>query len=323
MGISGGVDSSMATLLLKKEGYSITCVFIDLFNDKKLVERAREVAGKMNLPFKVIDKREEFKRKVIDYFTESYNKGVTPNPCTVCNREIKFATLFEVLKEERGDMISTGHYLREKDGFLYEGKDRKKDQSYFLWMIKKEIIPYLHFPLGEMKKEEVKKIMKKEGFSFPDSLESKEACFLKDGLEEFLKEKIKLTPGKIVNKEGDVLGCHEGSEKYTKGQRKGLNLSGGPYYVLSKEGSTVKVTGNKEDLKEREVCFFKPNFLVEKPPVEMEAKIRYNSPAKKGRVVKEGLFRFSEPRESITPGQSIVFYKKDKLLGGGIIKNEN
>ncbi len=305
--MSGGVDSSITALLLK-EKYSVTGVFARFFPEAKGEENARKVCDTLGIPFQVLDLQKEFKDKVIKSLLQGLKKGITPNPCVFCNKEIKFGELLRHLSEF--DFVATGHYIRKKDNRLFVAKDKEKDQSYFLWMLDKKEIKKVIFPLGEYKKSEVRKMASK--MNLPVGKESQNFCFGN------VSHLIKDSPGKIVNKKGSVLGEHKGSSFYTTGQRKGLDLPGGPYYVLEKRGSTVIVTKEKKDLYQKEVELKDVN-IKEEVPLEVEARIRYGSPLKRA-VLKKDKLTFLSPQFAVCSGQSAVFYRDGELLGGGIIK---
>ncbi len=379
VGLSGGVDSSVAALLLKNKGFSLTGVFMEFWGSKnrccnpEAQKRARDVCRKLNIPFYVFDVKKEFKEKVVDYFIEGYKKGITPNPCVVCNKEIKFNFLIKKLSVLNADYIATGHYARiapastsfsrtgclsapaadsnlgshpadsptarpssaglrnvlskenlrmPSEQSIYKGKDKEKDQSYFLWNIKREWLSKIIFPLGDLKKEEVKKIARENDFSAADVKESQEVCFVEKRTSEFLKKNIPSFPGEIVDNKGNTVGKHNGLFYYTIGQRKGLDLSGGPYYVLEKDYKKNKLVVTKEegDLCKKELFYNKANFFTKKIfPFEAKAKIRYKGKEMKCSVDKDKVFFFSQ-QKAVTPGQSVVFYKGEELLGGGVIK---
>lgn len=328
VGISGGVDSSVSLALLKERGYSPIGIFMKFWGKEnnccgnESERRARQICDQLDVPFYTLDARSEFKKEVVDYFLDSYKKGNTPNPCVVCNKKIKFKLLFEKINEFGGELIATGHYVNKKDGTLLRPKDRQKDQTYFLWDLPKEYIENSLFPLGKLTKKEVRKKARKLNLSTANVSESQEVCFVKKGLINFLDKHIDLEPGPIVNKNGKKLGRHKGLPIYTIGQRKGIGLSGGPYYVLKKniDKNELIVTKNNKDLKASDVFFENQNFFEKfEYPLEVKAKIRYNALLREG-VLKEDYFRFNEAQRAIASGQSIVFYKDDKLLGGGIIK---
>jgi len=329
VGVSGGVDSSVALALLKERGYSPVSIFMSFWGDKnnccgsEAERRARKVSDILSVPFYKIDVGERFKKEVVNYFLDSYQKGETPNPCVVCNKRIKFKVLFDEIKALGGSYIATGHYGVVKDGRIFLSEDKKKDQTYFLWKLKKRDLRRIIFPLGDYKKEEIRKIAKKRGLPTASVSDSQEVCFIENGLSDFLRERIKLIPGDIENMEGEKIGCHEGLPIYTIGQRKGIGLSGGPFYVFDKDEdrNVLTVTNNSEDLLRKKVCFSDENYFTDiSYPLEVKAKIRYNAAPGKGVIKKKGIFEFSNPQKAITPGQSIVFYKKDMLLGGGVIE---
>ncbi len=311
--LSGGVDSFFAAHILNKK-YDVEAIFMDMGNGEKDKIAAKHSASILQIPFSVIDIQEEFKKKIISYYLEQLKQGITPNPCVMCNRDIKFGIFFDRAKT---DFIATGHYVRKKGDVLYRGKDKTKDQSYFLWALKKSQIERSIFPLGKFKKEKVKKYAKKLGLG--EVPQSQELCFINNKTSSFLKENITSKEGNIVDKHGKVLGHHQGSFFYTVGQRKGLNLPGGPYYVLRKENSSVVVTNNEKDLERKEVFFDKAN-IIEKVelPIKVKAKLRYASPLIPGVLYKNKVV-FSHPCWAVCPGQSVVFYKGEKLLGGGVI----
>lgn len=321
--MSGGVDSSVAALLLKKKGYNVSGVFMKLWPEGSCSEskccssegetRARLVAKQLNIHFYVLNFEKEFKNKIVDYFLKEQKAGLTPNPCVVCNKEIKFNLLFKKFPIEENDFIATGHYVRLKRGKLYFAKDKDKDQSYFLWSLNQEILKKSLFPNGDYTKKQVRAIAKKHGLSVWDSAESQDICF---------KVKLDKKPGEVIDTKGNVVGEHKGLWYYTIGQRKGIGLAGGPYYVLKKDTKKNRliVTKKEKDLFSKELRFKKANWIFKKPsfPLKIKAKIRYrHKPSlavlRKDRVV------FSKPQRASTPGQSVVFYLKDELLGGGVI----
>ena len=328
VGVSGGVDSSVALKLLKSSGYEPVGFFMKFWGEENFCcgmdseRRARKTCQKLNIPFYVLDVRDEFKSQVVDYFLRSYRMGETPNPCVACNREIKFKTLFRKIREFEGTKVATGHYAQIEDGFITTPKDRKKDQTYFMWSLKKELLDNIIFPLGNLEKQEVRKLAARVDMPAAEVSDSQEVCFVEDGLSDFLKDYIDLIPGDIEDKYGKKLGTHIGLPVYTIGQRKGIGLSGGPFYVLKKdpERNVLVVTKDNDDLLERKVSFRQENFFKDlKFPLEVEAKIRYNAARKKGILKDDNRFEFEEAQRAIAPGQSIVFYKGDKLLGGAVI----
>ncbi len=356
--MSGGIDSSVAAALLKKASFDVIGVFMIFWQEGSQNQRwnkccspeaqmrAREVAKKLNIPFYVLDLREEFKKKIVDYFLKEIKKGVTPNPCVECNRFIKFGILFQKAKSFGADFLATGHYARKRElkikneklkiaYKLFRAKDKEKDQSYFLWRLTQKHLKHIIFPLGNLTKEEVRKLAQKFKLPVSGIPESQEICFIGGSLEEFLKKYLKPKPGKIVNKEGRVLGKHQGLIFYTIGQRKGIGLSGGPYYVFEKDtkNNLLIVTKNEKDLYKKELIAKEVNWIagsLPQFPTRIKAKIRYlhkpasatvfpYPPSSRDRVSWVKVI-FDKPQRAITPGQSVVFYKRNEVLGGGIIE---
>ncbi|HHE76367.1 MAG TPA: tRNA 2-thiouridine(34) synthase MnmA, partial [Candidatus Parcubacteria bacterium] len=251
--MSGGVDSSVAAKLLQEKGYDVVGVFMKFWrsnDDKKekaenrrcsseSEKKARETAAKLNIPFYVFDFSREFKKEVVDYFLKEEKLGRTPNPCVVCNKKIKTDLLLRKALQLGADYIATGHYVLRKEEKkakktiyqIFEAKDKNKDQSYFLWQLKQKDVSKILFPVGYYRKKEIRAIAKKFGFPSFDSPESQEICFIKKTTEEFLKRYLKTKKGEIVDQRGRRVGEHQGLWFYTIGQRKGIGLAGGPYWV--------------------------------------------------------------------------------------------
>jgi tRNA-specific 2-thiouridylase len=323
---SGGIDSSIVSLILKKKGFEVTAVFMRLTNATLMEKRAKSLAKEINIPFVVFDFRNDFKKIIIDYFIGEYKKGKTPNPCVLCNKEIKFGLFLKEALKMKPDFVSTGHYVRilKKDNLfhLYSPKDIKKDQSYFLWKLNQSQLKKIIFPLGDYEKEEIKEIAKKNKLSSFDFKESQETCFAKEANDIFLRKNIKNKKGDIVNKKGEILGVHDGIFFYTIGQRKGIGLSGGPYWVIDKniKNNELIVSKKEKDLFKKEVIFKKSNWIIGLPnfPIRVKAKIRYGHKPAYGILDKNKII-FDKVQKSITKGQSIVFYKGKEMIGGGII----
>lgn len=313
--ISGGVDSAVTAALLKKQGFNVEAVFFRLAetaNFQAGAKRARRVAKILKIPFRVLDLRKSFKKEVIDYFIKEYQAGRTPNPCVVCNKRIKFDWLLKL----GADLVSTGHYARTENGRLFQAKDKEKDQSYFLWQLSQRQLKRILFPLGDYSKKEVKSMAKRFNLPVFEAPESQEICFQ--------VPKIKQKPGVIVNVQGKILGKHQGLIFHTVGQRKGIGLPGGPYWVLDKDlkKNVLVVTGNERDLLKKELSFKNVNWISGKKPkfpLRVKAKIRYRHKLATGIIKKGNKFVFNQPQRAITPGQSIVFYRGQELLGGAII----
>jgi tRNA-specific 2-thiouridylase len=315
------VDSSAAAAILKQRGYDVVGIFMKFWSSgpenrccsSESETRARLVAKKLNIPFYTLNLRKEFKQKVVDYFIKEQKRGLTPNPCVVCNRDIKFGLLFKKFPIGKNDFIATGHYVKLKKGRLHAAKDKVKDQSYFLWRLEKKMLKKALFPNGDFTKKEIRAIAKKNGLSVWGSAESQDVCF---------KVNFKIKPGKIIDKKSNVVGKHKGLWFYTIGQRKGIGLAGGPYYVLRKniKNNTLIVTKKEKDLFSKDLKFRQANWIFKKPdfPLMVKAKIRYQHKASPAVLYKDRVV-FTRPEKAATPGQSVVFYVKDELIGGGVI----
>jgi len=335
--MSGGVDSSVAAALLKKQGCFTVGVFMKFWSEGNSLKenkcclaesekRARAAAKKLNIPFYVVNCEKEFKKIIIDYFLKEYKKGNTPNPCVVCNKEIKFGLLVKKALLIGANYIATGHYARIKNNKLLKSKDKNKDQSYFLWQISQKQLAKVLFPVGNYKKSEIRKLAKKFNLQAAETKESQEVCFVSGSTESFLRKYLKTKPGDIINERKEIIGTHSGLWFYTIGQRKGIRLPGGPYYVIAKDfkKNNLVVSKNLKYLQKKELFAENIIFYDRKIPKTAMAKIRYRSRLVSVRITKSGRDRikvvFLKPQRAITPGQSIVFYKGVKLLGGGIIK---
>ncbi len=354
--MSGGIDSSVAAALLKKAGFDVIGVFMKFWsengsNTKKenkccnqdAEARARKVASKLGILFYVLNVEKEFKKAVVDYFLKEYKAGRTPNPCVVCNKEIKFKFLMDKATELRADFIATGHYAKikkEKGIFkLLKAKDKNKDQSYFLWKLGQKELGRILFPVGGYTRDEVEKLAKKFNLPAVTSVKkSQEVCFVLTDLESFLKKYIAMKPGKIINNKGKILGTHQGLAFYTMGQRKGIKLAGGPYFVLDKnfKKNALIVTNNEKDLYKKEVKVEEINWIFGKKPelpLKIKAKIRYRHKSASAticKILRQERIRlgrkntgyqiiFGGSQKAVTSGQSIVFYKGDEVLAGGTI----
>ncbi len=348
--MSGGIDSSVAAALLKRAGFNVISVFMKFWSEPEkngLVGasnrccspeaeiRARKVAKILKIPFYVFNFSKEFKKRIVDYFLEGYKKGITPNPCVVCNKEIKFGILLEKILKLDANFLATGHYARKvqdpksKIQKLLRAKDKNKDQSYFLWMLNQNQLKRILFPIGNYTRKEVENLAKKFKLPVLRARKSVEICFVETTINDFLKKYLKEKPGKIVDKKGKILGEHKGLWFYTIGQRKGIKLSGGPYWVLDKDlkKNLLIVTKNEKDLYKKELICKNVNWIsgIEPTlPLKVKAKIRYrHKPALAiiNRTSKPKVYslKFKVAQRAITPGQSVVFYKGERVLGGGII----
>lgn len=336
--MSGGVDSFVAAALLKKTNFypesgqrtEVIGVFMKLNNFSSEPEkRARKVAKALKIPFSVLDLRKEFKKRIIDYFLKEHKKGMTPNPCVVCNKEIKFGLLLEKALKLGADFVATGHYARKTGNKLLKGKDKEKDQSYFLWQLTQRQLKHILFPVGDYTRTEVERLAKK--FKLAPTLKVKksvEICFIPTTINDFLRKYIKEKPGDIINVQGRKIGQHQGLCFYTIGQRKRIGLPGGPYYVLSKniKKNTLTITKNEKDLLKKELSVKNVNWASgRKPklPIKVKTKIRYRHQSIPAKIYKipdtKYKILFGSPQRAVTPGQSAVFYKGEELLGGGVI----
>ncbi len=331
LGMSGGVDSSVAAYLLKEKGYEVVGVTMTLFHteDSTQVVDAKAVCEKLGIEHHVVDYQKEFKEEVINNFITNYKNGKTPNPCVVCNKKFKFGALWNKAKELNCEYIATGHYANIKDGHICK-IDSPKDQSYFLYQIKKEVIPHILFPLNDyQEKFEIREIAEKECLTnVSKKKDSQDVCFIEDGdYAKFLEENLSKLPdkGDFILTTGETIGKHKGIIYYTIGQRKGLGISyHHPLYVVKIDVPNNQVIlGKEEDLYSKEVYITDTNILVDKLPNKAEAKIRYKSTPVSCtyEIIDDNNIKviFDEPVKSSTPGQSLVLYDNEILLGGGII----
>lgn len=365
--MSGGVDSSVAAALLKKAGFDVIGVFMHLWAEKSFLEcdyhnlankccsleaqsSAKKVAQILGIPFYTLNFEKEFKKYVVDYFIKAYSQGLTPNPCVMCNKKIKFDFLLNKALKLGADFLATGHYIRkvkcqkpfknkkQKVKIYYKllkAKDKVKDQSYFLYNLTQAQLQYLLFPIGEYTKLEIKKLAQK--FKFPAAWrrESQGVCFvLEKDQSKFLKKYIKgVKSGPIMTTEGKIIGQHQGLPFYTIGQRKRVGIGGvGPYYVVDMDHkkNILIVTNNPKDeaLFSKNLMAIQVNWIAGPPsklPFWAEAAVRYRQKASLAKIskIKDNscyLVKFQKPQRAVTTGQSVVFYHKDELLGGGLIK---
>lgn len=342
LGMSGGVDSSAAALVLKEKGYEVIGVTMDLYsegnNNNSASIDAKKVCEAIGIPHIEYNLRKEFKCKVIDNFIQEYSNQRTPNPCIECNKYLKFGLMYEKAKELNCNYIATGHYARieysekYKRHVLKKSSNILKDQSYVLYRIPKEILDKIIFPLGEIKtKEEVRNIVKEKDLIVANKPDSEDICFIADGnYKRFLEKNSNLKPkeGDIVNSKGEILGKHKGLYYYTIGQRKGLGISYKvPLYVIgfNKEKNQVIVGEEKEIYKNEAIVSDINLLLIDEITDKMNVlvKTRYSSREEKATIEKidKNLIKvcFEKPVPRITPGQSAVFYIDDIVLGGGKI----
>ena len=337
LGMSGGVDSTVAAHLIKSAGYDVTGVTLSLYPENGLaeVEDAKRVAAAMGIPHETVDLSEAFHREVIGRFIRAYQSGETPNPCIDCNRTIKFGEMLHYAEAKGVPYIGTGHYARiEKDGdrfLLKRAKDASKDQSYVLYPLTQYQLAHTLFPLGEYHKSEIREIAEAEGFINARKHDSQDICFVPDGdyasfIEKYTGESF--PEGDFVDKNGTVLGRHRGMIRYTVGQRKGLGIAlGKPAFVCAKCAATNTVTlGENADLFASTLTARDVNLIAcdsIPTPVRVTAKIRYGQGETPATVeqIGEGRIRvdFDVPQRAIARGQSVVLYDGETVVGGGII----
>ncbi|SFL81609.1 tRNA 2-thiouridine(34) synthase MnmA [Pelosinus propionicus] len=351
--MSGGVDSSLTAALLVQQGYDVIGATMQIWdkdvpeNDAEnrgccslsAVDDARRVADKIGIPYYVLNFREMFESTVIDYFVAEYGAGKTPNPCIACNRYVKFEGLLQKALALGAEYVATGHYARI--GYddhlgrhtLSKGIDHTKDQSYALYHLNQNTLKHFLMPLGDYTKVRTRELAAEFGLSVANKPESQEICFVPDDdYKGFLADKSpdSLRPGNIIDIHGKIVGQHQGLPLYTVGQRKGLGLATGqPLYVVKLDFDNNQIiVGSNEDVFSSELIAEDLNFIAIdhlEAPITVSAKIRYGSregvavvsPLPEGRVH----VKFREPQRAITPGQSVVFYDGDMVIGGGIIKN--
>ena len=349
--MSGGVDSSVTAALLLEEGYEVVGITMKLMGYEKqgageqgccgleAVEEARRVAEILKIPHYVLDFEEDFEKEVVGYFCREYSRGRTPNPCIPCNQKLKFGKLLEKAGGWGMDLVASGHYARvryndKEDRYLLEqGLDKTKDQSYVLFNLTQEQLRHILLPLGELEKRDVREKAKYLGLRVHDRPDSQEICFIpNDNYGDFLRRKVPgiTKPGPIVDKKGNVLGQHKGIHLFTIGQRRGLEIATGkPLYVISidRERKTV-VVGEDKDVYRNELIAADVNWIARDrlvDPVLVKAKIRYrHKPAEATLIpLREGEIKveFDSPQKAVTPGQAVVFYRGEEVLGGGWIKN--
>ncbi len=343
--MSGGVDSSVAALLLKQQNYDLIGCFIkgwyppglpcDWKNDRR---DAMRVCAKLGIPFITIDTEKEYKREVVDYMLREYKAGRTPNPDVMCNRHIKFGIFLKKALAMGADYIATGHYvkisnLKSQISNLLQAKDKNKDQSYFLWILMKKQLKHCLFPIGDLIKPEVRALAKKFNLNTAEKRESMGICFLGEfDLVDFLKKYIKPCQGKVIRADGKIIGEHEGVMFYTIGQRHGFSPGGGvPYYIVAKDIKknilfVSDKTGESEFYK-KEVEIEDINWISGKKPYLSKkylGRIRYRQPLESCRIKiinsKKYCVIFEKSQRAVAPGQSLVIYDKNQImLGGGVI----
>lgn len=330
VGISGGVDSSVSAALLLEEGYEvigITFKFTENFDETDAIE----VCKKLNIEHHILDYRNIFKEKVIDKFINDYKNGLTPNPCILCNREIKFNFLYKAMIDYNADYIATGHYAKVKEGRLYKSIDLNKDQTYFLSQLTSDQLNKLILPLEGITKEKVREIANKYGLVTADKKDSYDVCFITNTFKEFINTEIKENPGNVINVDNnEVIGKHTGLNKYTIGQRKGLNIGGTSdrMYVVGKDIEKnilyIALGDDNEHLISTSCLITNLNLINKEDLNNLTAKFRYRQKEIEVKVelIDETsmIVYYNEGVKSVTPGQTCALYKNDECIGSGIIK---
>ena len=332
--LSGGVDSAVAAVLLRRQGCDLLGVHLRLTSWGPSEEWVRALALRLDIPLQVIDVQREFAREVLDYFVSEYARGRTPNPCVRCNAAIKFGRLWEYLRGDGFTHLATGHYARLQPGApaLFRGFDRRKDQSYFLSRLPRSLLPNILFPLGDLTKDEVRRIYHAAGLPLrKNQQESMELCFIPKGdYQDFLQARRGFAgaPGDFIDAQGRLLGRHRGLECYTVGQRRGLGIPARePYYVIEIQPEHNRVVlGHRAELFSSGLLASQMNWLIDPPIATFEAvtMIRYRHPGVRAQIAlrasDEVQVEFETPQLAVAPGQAVVFYDRDRVLGCGWIE---
>lgn len=342
--MSGGVDSSVSACLLKKSGYDVTGVFIKVWQPDWAVINsgctwkedrldAMRVCAKLDIPFITLDLLKEYKRDVVDYMINEYKLGRTPNPDVMCNRFVKFGGFFTWAMRQGADFVATGHYAKIENGKLVSGNDKNKDQSYFLWTLKKEQLSKVLFPVGNIEKPQVRKLAKKFDLPNAEKKDSQGLCFIgKIDVKDFLSHYIENKRGNVLDEKGNVIGEHNGSFFFTIGERHGFNITkktpnDEPYFVIGKDirenTITVANKNNEGHLPNgiKKIPLKETNWNQGSIPIgkRLKARSRYREELQNIRMIDEKTIEFEKPQYTISPGQSLVIYDGNICLGGGII----
>lgn len=358
VGLSGGVDSAVSAALLKKAGHDVTGVFIKVWQPDWIEctwhedrRDAMRVAAHLDIPFITLDLEKEYKTEVIDYMIREYEKGLTPNPDVMCNKTVKFGAFYDWAMSRGADFVATGHYARivrhsrpgrssDASYSLFAGKDRNKDQSYFLWTLKQEQLSHILFPVGDLEKNEVRRLAKKFKLPNAEKRDSQGLCFIgKVDIKEFLSHYIKSEKGNVLNEAGEIIGSHAGALFLTIGERHGFTIdkktsNDRPLYVVDKdiEQNTITVSSlDRKDVSGTNIVHIdKVNWINGNAPEniigisgKLSARIRYRQPLQGIKIKSIGLtetaVEFDDNQATIAPGQSLVIYDGEECLGGGVI----
>lgn len=340
VGLSGGVDSAVSAALLKQQGYEVMGVFIKAWEPKDIKctwrddrRSAMRVAAQLDIPLVTWDLAKPYKEKVIDYCLAEYQAGRTPNPDVMCNKEIKFGLFYDQARKLGADYVATGHYAQAKDGQLFAGRDKTKDQSYFLWTLTPDILQRTLFPVGGLEKREVRKLAKKFKLPNADKPDSQGVCFIGQiDFKHFLKKYLKAKPGKVLNEKGEVIGTHHGAIFHTLGERHGFTITAKtpndkPYYVIGKDVKKNVLTVSQNPAKTgaaiAEIKLGSINLFDEKKVkdnLKIFARIRHLGELLPAQFVLPNTIKLAKPRTDLAPGQSVVIYGPvGQVLAGGVI----
>ena len=330
--MSGGVDSSLAAARLKEAGYDVSGVYMQLWADHNISD-LDHTCQLLDIPLHKLNFETEFRSLVVDYFCREYSLGRTPNPCTTCNQHIKFGLLLDRVLEMGADYLATGHYARiehSPNGYsLLKAVDTTKDQSYFLYTLGQRELQHLLLPLGNLRKVEARRLAAERGLPTSSRHDSQDVCFIPDNdYRSFIAQHTPIKSGDIIDTEGKVLGKHNGLAQYTIGQRQGLGLASNErLYVLRSDVTNNRlVVGTRDQLLSNRLLATNLSWVSGKAPQQptnITAKIRYKSPEAAAKLyIRQGIaeVQFLKPQRAITPGQAVVFYQGDAVLGGGIIE---
>ncbi len=338
IGMSGGIDSSITAYMLQKEGYEVEGVYLKLHDrtdgyHERNLDYIKDVAEFLNIKYHILNIADKFTAEIYNYFVESYLEGTTPNPCVKCNRQIKFGSMLKFAKEHGCSYLATGHYAKTDGKFLYEADDKTKDQSYFLSQVEKEALPYMMFPLGTYKKEDIVKLgatLSSVYKRITEKNESQEICFVETVYTDVIKRHANIDmPGKVLDKKGNVIGEHKGYMHYTIGKRRGFTVKGAhdPHFVtqLNPKDNTI-VVGKKEALEINNVEIKNLNMFIQEKKFSCTVKLRYRSTSTPCDVIiynNTATITLKEPAFGVASGQLAVFYDGEKIIGSGWIKQTN